>query len=132
VEWRTIVFAILLVVLSLVLLAIHWAAWRKSDHGGLSDREQQFARRQFRRRTQISGMLGAIGLLMLTTQWVEEKTMSLALWLAVLCAVAWLILMALIDWWATRAFYGRDEVLNTVQMEMLKQEIRRFQEEQGK
>jgi len=132
VEWRTIVFAILLVVLSLVLLAIHWAAWRKSDHGGLSDREQQFARRQFRRRTQISGMLGAIGLLMLTTQWVEEKTMSLALWLAVLCAVAWLILMALIDWWATRTFYGRDEVLNTVQMEMLKQEIRRFQEEQGK
>jgi hypothetical protein len=132
VEWNTIVFALLLVVLSLVLLAFHWAAWRKADHGGLSEREQQFTRRQFRRRTQASGMLGAIGLLMLTAQSVEEKTMSLALWLAILCAVAWVILMALIDWWATRAYYGRDEVVNTVQMEMLKKEIRRFQEEQGK
>jgi hypothetical protein len=132
VEWNTIVFALLLVVLSLVLLAFHWAAWRKSDHGGLSEREQQFTRRQFRRRTQASGMLGAIGLLMITAQSVEEKTMSLALWLAILCAVAWVILMALIDWWATRAYYGRDEVVNTVQMEMLKKEIRRFQEEQGK
>lgn len=131
-EWSTIVFAILLVVLSLVLLAIHWASWRKSDHGGLAEREQQFARRQFRRRTQASGMLGAIGLLMLTTQFVEERTMALALWLAILCAVLWLILMALIDWWATRAYYGRDEIVNAVQMELLKKEIRQFQEEQGK
>lgn len=131
-EWKTIVFALLLVVLSLTMLAFHWAARRKADHGGLSEREQQFYRRQFRRRTQASGMLGAIGLLMLTTQWIEERSMSLALWLAILCAVAWLILMALIDWWATRAFYGRDEVVNAVQMEILKKEIRRFQEEQGK
>jgi hypothetical protein len=132
VEWKTVVFALLLVVLSLAMLSFHWAAWRKADHGGLSEREQQFARRQFRRRTQASGMLGAIGLLMLTTQWVEEKSMALALWLAILCAVAWVMLMALIDWWASRAFYGRDEVVNTVQMEILKKEIRRFQEEQGK
>lgn len=131
-EWSTIVFAILLVVLSLVLLAVHWAAWRKTDHGGLAAREQQFAQRQFRRRTLASGMLGAIGMLMLTTQFVEERTMALALWLAILCAVMWLMLMAVIDWWATRSFYGRDEVVNSVQMELLKKEIRRFQEEQGK
>jgi hypothetical protein len=132
VDWRTIVFATLLVVLSLTMLAIHWAVWRKADHGGLSEREQQFARRQFRRRTQASGMLGAIGLLMLTTQFVEEKSMSLVLWLAILCAVAWTVLVALIDWWSTRTFYGRDEIVNTVQMELIKKEIRRFQEEQGK
>ena len=131
-EWSTSIFALLLVVLSLVMLAFHWAAWRKADHGGLSERDQQFARRQFRRRTQASGMLGAIGLLMLTTQFVEERTMALALWLAILCGVGWLILMALIDWWSTRAFYGREEVVNAAQMELLKKEIRRFQEEQGK
>jgi hypothetical protein len=113
-------------------LAFHWAAWRKADHGGLSEREQQFTRRQFRRRTQASGMLGAIGLLMLTTQWVEEWSMSFVLWLAILCAVLWVILMALIDWWSSRTYFGRDEVVNTVQMELLKKEIRRFQEEQGK
>jgi hypothetical protein len=120
------------VVLSLVLLAVHWAAWRKADHGGLAAREQQFAQRQFRRRTLASGMLGAIGMLMLTTQFVAERSMALALWLAILCAVMWLVLMAVIDWWATRSFYGRDEVVNNVQIELLKKEIRRFQEEQGK
>jgi hypothetical protein len=113
----TVIFGTLLVVLSLVLLAIHWTAWRKSDHGGLGEREQQFALRQFRRRTQASGMLGAIGLLMLTTQWVEEDSMKAALWLATLCAVLWVAAMALIDWWATRTYYGRDEVVNTVQIE---------------
>jgi hypothetical protein len=132
VAWSTTVFAVLLVALSLVMLAWHWAAWRKADHGGLSERDQQFARRQFRRRTQASGMLGAIGLLMLTTQFVEEWTMALALWLAILCGVAWLILMATVDWWSTRTFYGREEVVNAAQMELLKKEIRRFQEEQGK
>lgn len=131
-ELRTIVFAILLIILSLVMLAFHWAAWRKADHGGLAERDQQFARRQFRRRTQASGMLGAIGLLMLTTQFVPERMMALALWLAILCGVAWLILMALIDWWSTRTFYGREEVVNAAQIEALKQEIRRYQQEQGK
>lgn len=131
-DWGTTIFAALLVALSLTMLAVHWAAWRKADHGGLSQRDQQFARKQFRRRTQASGMLGAIGLLMLTTQWVEEASMQLVLWLAILCAVLWVILMALIDWWSTRTFFAREEVVNTVQMELLKKEIRRYQEEQGK
>jgi hypothetical protein len=130
VQFSTIIFALLLVAISLSLLAWHWAAWRKVDHGGLSEREQQFSRRQFRRRTYASGMVGAIGLLMLTTQF-AEPTMSLALWLAILCAVLWLLLMAMIDWWSTRTYYGRDEVMNAVQIELLKKEIRKFQEEQG-
>ncbi len=129
-DWSTIIFALLLVALSLALLAWHWAAWRRVDYGGLSERDQQFSRRQFRRRTYASGMVGAIGLLMLTTRF-AEPTMSLLLWLAILCAVLWLMLMALIDWWSSRTYYGRDQVVNTVEIELLKKEIRRFQEEQG-
>lgn len=129
-EWQTITFATLLVMLSLVLLAVHWFAWRKADHGGLGQREQDYARRQFRRRTQASGMLGAIGLLMLSTQWVDDEKMWAVLWLAILCAVFWVILIALIDWWSTRAFFGRDEMLNTVQIELLKKEIRNYQDDQ--
>lgn len=129
-EWGTIVFSTLLVILSLALLATHWAAWRKSDHGGLSEREQKFTRRQFRRRTQASGMLGTIGLLMLSSLWVEDVRIRALFWLGLLCAVLWVVMMALIDWWSTRTFYGRDEIVNTVEMELLKKEIRRFQEEQ--
>lgn len=130
-EWTTIIFASLLVVLSLGFLAWHWVAWRKADHGGLSQRDQQFARRQFHRRTQASGMLGAIGLTMLASQWIEDPRVSLCLWLAILCAVLWLGVMAMLDWWSTRTFYGRDEIVNTVEMELLKKEIRKYQEEHG-
>src|SRR5262245_42339563 len=105
-------------------------AWRKADHGGLSQRDQEFARRQFRRRTGASGMLGAIGLTMLAIQWVEDDRIRLCLWLAILCAVLWLGVTALLDWWSSRTFYGREEVVNAVQMELLKKEIRKYQEEQ--
>ena len=37
-EWGTLIFSAFLVALSLVLLAVHWNAWRKSDHGGLGER----------------------------------------------------------------------------------------------
>ena len=63
---------------------------------------------------------------------VRGERLRALFWLGILCAVLWVVLMALIDWWATRAFYGRDEVVNTVQIELLKNEVRKYQEEQGK
>jgi hypothetical protein len=131
VDYGTITFGALLVVLSLLLLAIHWNSWRKADHGGLSEREQDFHRRQFRRRIQSSGMLGLVGLLMLGSLWIEETWAQAMLWTGLLFALLWVIAMALLDYWASRTHYGRDQVLNTAEMEVLKAEIRKFEREQN-
>jgi len=130
VEWGTITFSVLLVGLSLVLLAIHWNTWRKSDHGGLAQREQKFYRQQFRRRIMSSGMLGVTGLVMLGSLWIEQAWALAMLWIGVMLALLWVVLMALLDWWSSSVHYGRDEVLNTVELEILKSEIRKYQEDQ--
>lgn len=128
--WGVVVVGVSLLLASLVLLALHFAAWRRVDHGGLADREREFARRQFRRRLQISGMLGVVGLLMLTTLWAEETSMQLVLWLAMLFALLWVMLMAMIDFWASRSHFGRDQAVTAAEIEILKREIKRCQDEQ--
>lgn len=128
--WGTVAFAASLVFLALGLLAWHWNTWRKADHGGLPEREQEFHRRQFRRRIQASGMLGVIGLLILGSLWIEETWAQAAFWLGVLFALLWVILLALTDWWASRTYYGRDQVLQAAQIEVLKAEIRKYEQEQ--
>ena len=67
--WPTLLFSAALVFGSLVLLAWHVKAWREADHGGLSERDYEFFRRQYRRRMQSSGMLGIIGFLV-SRHWV--------------------------------------------------------------
>jgi hypothetical protein len=116
--------------LSLGLLAWHWNSWRQSDHGGLPEREQLFYRRQFRRRVLASGMLGVIGLLMTASLWIQETSAQLTFWLGILFALLWVILLAITDWWASRTHFGRDQVLQTVERELLKAEIRKYQLEQ--
>ena len=129
-DYGTIAFGASLVALSLLLLATHWNSWRKADHGGLSDRDQEFHRRQFRRRIQSSGMLGLIGLLMLGSLWLEETWAQAMLWVGLCFALLWVIGMALLDWWLSSTHYGRDQVLNTAEIEILKAEIRKFEREQ--
>jgi hypothetical protein len=128
--WGTITFAAFLVFLALGLLAWHWNVWRQADHGGLPEREQEFHRRQFRRRIQASGMLGVIGLLIMGSLWIEETIAQALFWLGVLFALLWVVLLALADWWASRTFYGRDQALQTAEIEILKAEIRKYESEQ--
>ena len=129
-DWGTIVFGSLLVVMALVLLGIHWQSWQKIDHGGLSERERLFYRQQFRRRIQASGMLGVVGLLMIGTLWLETAWSELLAWLGIMLALLWTIGMALLDWWSTRTYFGRDEAITAAQIGMLKREIRKYAEEQ--
>ncbi len=121
----TLIFAALLVALSLALLAMHWNTWRQADHGGLAERERDFFRRQFRRRIQASGMLGLIGLVMASSLWLNEIWQQALLWSGVLCALVWLVLIAILDGWSSRTFYGRDQAITAAQIERLKKELRK-------
>ena len=128
--WSTIVFAAALVLLALVLLGLHWTTWRQADHGGLSEREQDFHRRQFRRRILSSGMLGLMGLMMLGSLWIEAAWAQFLFWVGMLLGIGAVMLLALADWWSSRTHYGRDQVLQAAQIELLKAEIRKYQSEQ--
>ena len=125
----TLGFSACLVLLSLALLAWHWSAWRKIDHGGLAQRDQEFFRRQFRRRTLISGMVGVIGLMIACSLWIEETWAQATFWVGVLMALVWMVLLAMMDWWSSRTFYGRDQAVHAAAIEVLKAEVRKYESE---
>jgi hypothetical protein len=131
-DTATIVVSSGLVLLALALLGVHWNSWRKADHGGLAEREREFYRRQFRRRILSSGMLGLAGLMMLSSQWVETSVGQALLWIIILLAMLAVLLLATADWWSTRMHFVREEVDTAVQIELLKAEIRKFEEGGGK
>lgn len=129
-DWTTVLVATLLIAVSLMLLSWHWSTWQQADHGGLAERDRTYLRRQFRRRTNASGMIGLVGLMMLSTLWIQEAWLLALIWMAILAALLWVVLIAVLDGWVTHAHYGHDQAVTSAQIEALKQEIRKFQDEQ--
>ncbi len=104
---ETILFAAALMGLSATLVVIHLRAWRKRDHGGLTDEDYLFFRGQFQRRLLTSGLIGVIGLAMLGHFWTLDLRSATILWLGVLSLVGGVLLLALLDWLASRRFVQR-------------------------
>lgn len=127
--WPTLLFSAALVFGSLVLLAWHVKAWREADHGGLSARDYEFFRRQFRRRMQSSGMLGIIGLLILGHLWVRDNSMLALYWTGVLGLLVWTVLLAASDFAASRVYYGSQIADQQTEHLLLKREIEKFRRE---
>lgn len=125
----TILFASLLVFLSLGLLAWHYNAWQAVDHGGLGERDHEFYRRQFRRRMIGSGMIGIVGLLMISSLWIEDTLQAAIFWSGILFILFWMVLLALSDVWATRMHYSREDTVQKAEYLVLQAEIRKFQSE---
>jgi hypothetical protein len=126
-SYSTLIFAALLVILSLGLLASHWSAWQKADHGGLSSRELLFRRRQFRRRTLASGAIGIVGLLLASGLWMESRLGQLILALLLMIVLLFVILLALLDMLATRVYFGGESAIHSAQVALLKRELEREQ-----
>ena len=78
----------------------------------LDAREQNFRRRQYRRRLQTSAMLGVLGGAILVGQlliaWPASESVLVLYWTGVFLLVLWLALLALADMAATRLYYGRE------------------------
>jgi hypothetical protein len=91
-----------------LLLDSHRRSWRHAQAADLSAREKRFALSQYRRRMQASSTIGVIGAAIGAGPMVPQRPGPMTLYLAaLLAACAWILLMALLDFWATRQYYNR-------------------------
>lgn len=125
----TILFSAALVLGSLIMVAWHVKSWREADHGGLTERDYNFHRRQYRRRMQASGMLGFIGLLILGHLLVHDTTMLAMYWTGVLGLLVGTVLLAASDFAASRLHYGPRVADQQAEHLLLKREIEKFRRE---
>jgi hypothetical protein len=97
--------------LSGLLIDSHRPAWREArESATLTERDWRYARSLYLRRMQASGMIGAIGAMIAVWPIVTDHPRPLVLLFyttTLLAACVWIMLLALIDVWATRQYYRR-------------------------
>jgi hypothetical protein len=101
--------SLLLIGLSGLMLDMHRRSWRAAQHDRtLSDRDLRFARSQYRRRNQASGMIGVIGAGIAIGPLVPARPWPMALYVVLLAgACLGIMVLAGLDAWATRQNFAR-------------------------
>ncbi len=101
--------SLVLIGLSGLMLDMHRRSWRGAQQDpSLSDRDRRFAQAQYRRRTQASAIIGALGLAIGMGPLVPLRPWPMVLYVASLAgACGCILLLAAIDVWATRQNYAR-------------------------
>jgi hypothetical protein len=129
-------FSLLLLLAAVGLMVSHVRTWRLVRTREPGANEMNYRRRQFRRRMQTSAMLGllaiALGAGHPLTYWFRSiPWFPLAYWGVVMLLLCWIVLLALVDVWATKHYFGRlqDECL--VEQTKLRAEAKRLQSIQG-
>jgi hypothetical protein len=110
---------IALIFLGAWLIRWHWAAWGQhrrqnaadQDAGSVptgDDRERRHFRLQFRRRIQVSALLILLGVMIPIGDWLMVQRQNplwiTIYWIVVLTLALWIMLLAAIDWLATRMY----------------------------
>ena len=130
-----IVVSVLLLLAAVGLMVSHVRSWRASQQAKLDAEEFDYRRRQFRRRMQTSAMLGVLAVAMLVgyllTLWLGSRAFALAFWSAIILVVVWTCLLAVVDIWATKHYFGRLRHDSLVEQAKLRAEIRRIQAFRG-
>jgi hypothetical protein len=105
----TYVISLLLIGLSGVLLDLHRRSWRDAQQdAALDERDRRFARSQYRRRTQASGIIGLLGAAIGVRPLVPHEPLAITLYLVALSlACLAIMLLAALDVWATRQNHAR-------------------------
>jgi hypothetical protein len=105
----TYVVSLLLIGLSGVLLDMHRRSWREAQgDASLSQGDLRFARSQYKRRMQSSGIIGLLGAAIGVAPLVPHEPMAFALYLAAISiACMAILLLAALDAWATRQNFVR-------------------------
>ena len=101
------IFATVLFAIAALLMLQHEWTWRKVLRNEKDQREVDFARRQYRRRVQTSGLIGVVAIAIALSGWVEQSTVALFFWLGVALVVVWILLLALADWAISYAHFQR-------------------------
>ena len=97
---------------------------------------KSFADRQVRRRLQVSGMLGIVGIMIPLGDQPEQffrgrPGLFFVYWIVVLILVAWSVLMALGDWLSASAYSSLANIQLRLQRKQLEDAVRRYQASQN-
>ncbi|MBX9695409.1 MAG: hypothetical protein K2Z81_23695 [Cyanobacteria bacterium] len=126
------IFGGVLIIIALVMGVFVWRSRTGPDSAVESDPATRLhANRQFRRRIQISVMLGLIGLLIIAgdqmDQFLGKHPRWFVLWVvALMILVLWTVLMALGDWLSTFAYSAIARSNLRHERTALEDEIRRY------
>lgn len=105
------IFAISLVLIGLsgLLLDMHRRSWRAAQSdASLTERDRRFAQAQFRRRSQASAIIGALGAAIGIEPLIPLRPWPLVIYVASLAgACVCIMLLAALDAWASRQNYMR-------------------------
>lgn len=119
--WKTLApLAASLAVLGGGLMAWHLRTWRRLAAAELAPREHDFARRQFRRRMQTSGMLVVLGIALVLGCWIRSPLLTLFYWAGVAFWTLWICLLAAADAAASRYHFAlaqRDVLLEQLKLQ---------------
>ena len=122
----TISFSLVLVAMALGLLWLHRRSWLAARQLSLGEQELQFARRQYRRRVQTSGLIILAALVMLVSCCVERPLPTLLVWGCLTLLVLWISLLAAADWLHTRTYLHRVRDEQIAERAVLESEMRRL------
>jgi hypothetical protein len=132
--------SILIVSLVLLLAAVglivsHIRSWREYVRQEANAEDFDYRRRQYRRRMQTSAMLGILGIAMSAgyglTLWLDSGWFAVVYWTAVMALAFWVVLLALVDIWATKHHFGRLRHQCFVEQVKLESELHRLQSIRG-
>ena len=103
------ILSLTLLGLSGLLIDSHRRSWRlASERSDLSAPAKRYALSQYRRRMQASATIGLIGLAIGLGPLVPKRPGPMALYVAALAAACgWIMLLAMVDLWATQQYYRR-------------------------
>ncbi len=132
-QWLSVVFAVFLAACAAGLMSWHVRSWRAQRASALEPKELDYRRRQFRRRMQTSALLALIAVALPVGVWVMriQPGAGIIYWCAVLLLVAWVGILAGIDIWATKYFYGKLRDTYRIEQARLQAELRRIQAARG-
>jgi peptidoglycan/LPS O-acetylase OafA/YrhL len=119
----TLVNAGLLAVVALATFLWDRRALTLRRAGELAPGEDAFLVGRQRRRRGISLLMGVVALVMAVGAWVEHPLAVGCLWLGVLALLLWIVLLALLDAWASHAFYSRLQQEHLAEQIALRREL---------
>jgi hypothetical protein len=133
--WSSLLISLFLLSTALGLMYWHVHSWRSAQTADMEPNELDFYRRQFRRRIQTSAMLGILGVILfcgeLLALWISSQLFFIIYWSVALLLVIWLALLALVDIWATKYYFGQLRHKCFIEQTKLNAEIRRIQSIRG-
>jgi hypothetical protein len=133
--WSSVLIAAVILAASAALLVWHVRAWRAAQAAPLEPEERDYRQRQFRRRMQCSSMLGILAIGIVVGRWMMSipapPLVIFVYWSVVVLLVGWILLLALVDMWATKHYFDRLREHFLVEQAKLQVELRRLQQKES-